>query len=210
MNLQSRGELGMLVIDLSTRRRMRFNGKGMFGPEGGIFLLVDQVYGNCPKYIQARRPTPDEAPAPPARPPQRFRALTDRHKAWIADADTFFIASFHPGSGADASHRGGSPGFVRVLSDHGLVFPDYPGNNMFNTLGNIAAYPLAGLLFVDFGKGDLLQLTGRANLAWDRETVAAYRGAQDAVVAFEVDEIVESPGGSPMRWEFVEYSPVNP
>lgn len=203
-NLSSRGELGMLVIDFSTRRRMRFNGKGMFGPGRGIFLMVDQFYGNCPKYIQARRPAPDDVPAPAARPPQRFRTLTDRHRRWIAGADTFFIASFHPEGGADASHRGGSPGFVRMLSDSTLVFPDYPGNNMFNTLGNITAYPLAGLLFVDFDRGDLLQLTGHASLVWDQETVAGYRGAQDAVVAFEVDEAVETPGGSGMRWELVE------
>jgi predicted pyridoxine 5'-phosphate oxidase superfamily flavin-nucleotide-binding protein len=183
---------------------MRFNGKGMFGPERGIFLMVEQVYGNCPKYIQARRPAPAEAPASAARPPQRFRRLTDRHRRWIAGADTFFIASFHPEGGADASHRGGSPGFVRTLSDRTLVFPDYPGNNMFNTLGNITACPLAGLLFVDFERGDLLQLTGRASLVWDQETVAGHPGAQDAVVAFEVDEAVETPGGTGLRWELVE------
>ena len=135
-NLRSRPQLGLLVIDLATRQRMRFNGRALDAPEG-IFLSVDQVYGNCPKYIQ-RRSLEAEPPAATGGPPIARDALDDRQQEWIAGADTFFIASAHPDGGADASHRGGFPGFVRVLGPERLAFDDYPGNGMFNTLGNLA------------------------------------------------------------------------
>jgi predicted pyridoxine 5'-phosphate oxidase superfamily flavin-nucleotide-binding protein len=197
-NLAARPELALLVLDPTTRRRMRLNGRGQLGPEG-FFLLADQVYGNCPKYIQKRRLVGE---VPRAAPPglQRAERLDGRQQAAIARADTFFIASFHPGGGADASHRGGNPGFVRVVDAGRLAFPDYSGNNMFNTLGNLVGYPRAGLLFVDFETGDLLQLAGRASLRWEPERA----------VEFEVDVVLETRGGSALRWELLEYSPTNP
>ena len=207
VNIGGRSELGLLVIDLPTRRRMRFNGRAMIDRDGGIFLLVDQAYGNCPKYIQVRRPIRS---GPTGTGSARLGALTPRQQSWIAGADTFFIASFHPEGGADASHRGGHPGFVRVLSDRRLSFPDYAGNNMFNTLGNIAGYPSVGLLFVDFTTGDLLQITGRAAVVWDTRADQADRRSHDAVVSLDIDDIIETHGGSGMRWEFIEYSPANP
>jgi predicted pyridoxine 5'-phosphate oxidase superfamily flavin-nucleotide-binding protein len=121
-------------------------------------------------------------------------------RALVAGADTFFIASWHPGGGADASHRGGRPGFVRVLDDTTLEFPDYPGNNMFNTLGNLVGHPRAGLLFVDFERGDLLQLTGRAQVLWKPDTA----------VRVAIEEVLETPRGGSLRFELVEPSPVNP
>src|SRR5262249_14068399 len=142
-----------LVLDPSTRQRMRFNGRGLRSADA-IFLKIEQAYGNCPKYIQLRRPQPDSD----ARP-GRVRArpgLDTSARAAIEAADAFFIASFRPDGGADASHRGGCPGFVRVLDDRRLAFADYPGNNMFNTLGNLDTYSKLGLLFVDFTRGDVL------------------------------------------------------
>jgi predicted pyridoxine 5'-phosphate oxidase superfamily flavin-nucleotide-binding protein len=196
-HLTARPELALLVLDPATRRRMRLNGRGLLRPDG-LFLLPDQVYGNCPKYIQKRRLVAEVAPAPPA--VTRATRLDERQRAAIARADTFFIATFHPQGGADASHRGGRPGFVRVLYERRLTFLDYAGNNMFNTLGNLDGYPRAGLLFVDFENGDLLQLAGKARLRW----------APQRHVELEVAEVVESRGGSPLRWELLEYSPSNP
>lgn len=208
-NLAARPELGLLVLDPRTRQRMRFNGRGLLSPEG-VFLLVEQVYGNCPKYIQKRRLLdPSEngglaagrgAPPPTSQPVRVTAALDARQQAFLAAADTFFIASHHPERGADASHRGGRPGFVRVEDASTLAFPDYPGNNMFNTLGNLASYPRAGLLFVRFETGDLLQLTGRARIIWEPDTA----------VRVEVEEVRETPRGSAVRFELVEPSPVNP
>jgi uncharacterized protein len=196
-NLRARPELALLVIDPQTRRRMRLNGRGMPG-EDGLFLLTHEVYGNCPKYIQRRR-VAGEVPTPPGRAHITNR-LDERQRAWIARADTFFIASFHPATGADASHRGGHPGFVRVAGDRRLQVPDYPGNAMFNTLGNLLEYPRVALLFLDFATGDTLQLTGRAQVRFEPE-----RG-----LAVEVDEVSETPGGHRLTWELLEYSPSNP
>ena len=188
-DLAARPELGLLVLDPRTRQRMRFNGRGLLSPEG-VFLLIEQAYGNCPKYIQLRLPEPD-AETQGAGLTRVTPALDARQRAAIARADTFFIASFHPGGGADASHRGGNPGFVRGLGPDRIAFDDYPGNTMFNTLGNLVAHPPAGLLFVDFDSGDVLQLTGRALVR------------PDFSVVFEVHEARETPGASPLRFRFV-------
>jgi hypothetical protein len=183
-NLGRRPELGLLMIDLATRRRLRVNGRALLDPERGIFLSVEQAYGNCPRYIHQRtvEPLPLDDPMPP---PERARTLSPPQRALIASAGTFFIASAHPEGGADASHRGGPPGFVRVVDDQTLSFPDYPGNNMFNTLGNLAVEPRAGLLFLDFETGSMLQLTGRTRLDWSAGTV---------VVWFEIGEVLELRG----------------
>jgi predicted pyridoxine 5'-phosphate oxidase superfamily flavin-nucleotide-binding protein len=196
-NLQSRPELGVLLIDLATRRRLRLNGRSFVTPEG-IFLLTDAVYGNCSKYIQKRRLVA-EAKAPPGAV-RRASSLDARTRAVVAGADTFFIASSHPRGGADASHRGGRPGFVRVRDERTLEFLDYAGNNMFNTLGNLVEHAAAGLLFVDFTSGDLLQLAGRAEVLFGPERA----------VRFAIEDVREIPGGSPLRFELVEPSPINP
>lgn len=195
-DLAARPELGVLVLDPRTRQRMRFNGRGLLRDDG-IYLLVEQAYGNCPKYIQ-RRPLEPDGGGRRAGRTRVSSSLDARQRAAVARADTLFIASVHPRAGADASHRGGFPGFVAVLGPDRLVFPDYPGNGMFNTLGNLLAHPQAGLLFLDFASGDVLQLTGRA------EVLA------DFAVSFQVDEVRETPGMSPLRFGRVEYSPANP
>ena len=205
-NLAVRPEMGLLAIDLATRRRLRFNGRAQHDPDHGIFLAVDQVYGNCPKYIQARRVEPAGSSTSQ---PETTSVLSRGQQAMIAAADTFFIASFHPEGGADASHRGGAPGFVRVLDESTLAFGDYPGNNMFNTLGNLIAQPRAGLLFLDFAEGAVLQLTGRARLDREPGTITAFRGARGVVVVFEVEEAMATRDGG-VRGVLLEPSPVNP
>jgi len=196
-NVHSPGLAGVLVIDLSTRQRMRFNGRGVLLNEG-LFVTVSQVYGNCPKYIQRRREEPDR-PGDVAESTVTTQSLLPNQRTWIETTDTFFIASLHPMAGADASHRGGHPGFVTVEAANRISFPDYPGNAMFNTLGNLLVNPRAGLLFVDFMTGDVLQLTGRARL-----------DAGDRRVTFDVDECRETGKATPLRLRFVEYSRSNP
>ena len=83
----------------------------------------------------------------------------------MSSADTFFLGTQHPDRGADASHKGGDPGFVRVEGTD-VLWPDYAGNNMFNSLGNLAVDPRAALLFIDFDTGGVLQLSGTAELEW--------------------------------------------
>jgi predicted pyridoxine 5'-phosphate oxidase superfamily flavin-nucleotide-binding protein len=117
-------------------------------------------------------------------------ALTASQSALLAEADTLFLASRHPDAGADVSHRGGPPGFVVVAGPNTLRIPDYAGNMMFNTLGNLAVHPEGGLLLVDFESGDTLQLTGRATIDWSPAARAAMPGAE-RVIEFLIDRVVE-------------------
>ncbi len=206
--LQSGNAMGLLVIDLATRRRLRLNGTLAIQPDGAIQLHTKQVYFNCPQYIQLRHlETPAIAPVGLGEAIVNS-ALSPSQQQWLAQVDTFFIASSHP-DGADVSHRGGNPGFVQVVNANKLVFPDYAGNNMFNTLGNLFQQPQAGLLFLDFEQGNTLQLTGTTQIVWDSEALAAFAGAQ-RLIEFELSQAIATTNAMPHRWRFVEYSPYNP
>jgi predicted pyridoxine 5'-phosphate oxidase superfamily flavin-nucleotide-binding protein len=189
-------DIGLLAIEPHTRRRMRVNGTAVQAGEG-LVVWTEQVYANCPKYIQTREPT--SAPGTPAGL-GRGTALTDRHIAWIEEADTFFIATRAEGLGADVSHRGGNPGFVQVTGPGSLVFPDYTGNSMYMTLGNLELDPAAGLLFADWERGETLQVTGRARVEW----------GEQRVVRFEVDEYAHLAGTVSAGWTPPGYHRFNP
>ncbi len=206
-NLRLTEELGLLVIDLATRRRLRLNGKAKLQGENKIYLQTQQVYFNCPQYIQKR-----EINATLNRGKSSVdigETLSPQQQQFIQQADTFFIASYHPQSGADASHRGGHPGFVQVLQPNKLVFPDYAGNNMFNTLGNLVENPQAGLLFIDFATGDTLQLTGKAAIAWDSIKALQFAGA-NRLVEFQIEKVKSLTSVTSFQWQFKEYSPYLP
>jgi uncharacterized protein len=209
-NLTSPAHAALIVPDLAARRRLRLNGEGHRVEPGAIEIRDAQVYGNCPHYIQARSPIGERQWRPGDNAAiVRTGELLAEQQQWIARTDTFFIATDHPESGADVSHRGGNPGFVQVVNSGHLAIPDYSGNNMFNTLGNIAVNPHAGLLFIDFGNGGTLQLTGRATIDWDPARAATLAGAR-RVVDFEIDRVLENPHGFPLHYEFREYSHFNP
>jgi len=208
-NLRGGGEIGLLVIDLVTRRRMRINGDADIQSDGIIRIHTKQAYFNCPKYIQTRHLETEAIAGSKPSEINRAASLTLQQQPWIAQADTFFIASFHPESGADVSHRGGNPGFVHALDSNKLLFPDYSGNNMFNTLGNLFVNPRAGLLFIDFETGDTLQLTGKTQIIWDAERIIQFVGAE-RLIEFEISQVISIDNAIPFRWSFGEYSPYNP
>jgi len=209
--LKAGGSIGMVVMDLATRSRVRLNGRAEPKPEGGFVQHVAEAYGNCPKYIQLREFSPP-AHEPPARAAIALSGteLTPAQREWIAGADTFFIGS-RAGERADASHRGGNPGFVSVPTAALIRWPDYPGNMLFNTLGNLASDPRAGLLFLDFERDRSLQLTGTAAILWDTpaDGVAPAPGAERAV-ELHVTGVVERLHATGRRWKLVERSPYNP
>ncbi|MBG0820772.1 pyridoxamine 5'-phosphate oxidase family protein [Planomonospora sp. ID91781] len=199
-------EIGMLAIEPATRRRMRVNGRARRDGDR-LTIRTDQVYANCPKYIQTREIIGETAGPPgEAGGASAAEALTPRQQAWIGRADTFFAATRVEGLGADVSHRGGGPGFVRVLGDRRLVWPEYAGNLMYMTLGNLELDERCGLLFLDWESGDALHLTGRARVGEDPGGVP---GAE-RLVTFDVDEAVQVGGAVPFRWTFGEYSRHNP
>jgi predicted pyridoxine 5'-phosphate oxidase superfamily flavin-nucleotide-binding protein len=180
------GYAGLLAIDLATRRRMRLNGALHREPDGRLRIEASQVFANCPRYIHQR---PDPLPPGAGGSARRGEVLTDRQRDWIRGADTCFIGTLHPGHGADASHRGGPPGFIQVDGQR-LVWPDYAGNMMYTTLGNITEHPRAGLLVPDFATGALLLVSGQAGIVWDEARVARVPGAE-RLVELEVDAVVE-------------------
>lgn len=160
--------IAVLAVDFAIRRRARVNGELAARTGGGLDIKADQAYGNCPQYIQERRLRRDTEPVPGTDRAPRTQvgdALTAEHVRLIRRADTFILGTTHPDRGVDASHRGGTPGFVRI-EDGRLWWPDYPGNNLFNSLGNISVDPHAALLFFDFAAGATLQLSGQAELRW--------------------------------------------
>ncbi|GAA2387745.1 pyridoxamine 5'-phosphate oxidase family protein [Streptomyces glaucosporus] len=200
--------LGMLAIEAATRRRMRMNGTAR--PHGGGLLVdLDQVVANCPKYIQKRTPPEADAGPPPARPPaRRSDRLDPGQQRFLAGADTFFIATADEHGRADASHRGGNPGFLQVLSPTRLRWPDYIGNAMFLTLGNLFVNPRAGLVVPDYGTGTTLHLTGTAEIVWDADAAAS--GGTGRMVEFTVTGVAELPGTLPAGWSPPAASRFNP
>jgi len=207
-NLMPESPISLLGIDFSVRKRVKIKGK-ILSNKDPIQIRTERVYSQCPKYIQRRVVTEKPAVPPKSSVAEKRKDLTNRQQQWIASADTFFIANYHPETRTDASHRGGMPGFVEVASNSMLRFPDYSGNNMFNTVGNMTACPPAGLLFMDFEKGSTLQMTGRAEVIWDESEKRKFTEAM-RIISFSIEEVLEIREAFPVRWNFQDYSPFNP
>jgi uncharacterized protein len=203
--------IAMLGIELHTRRRNRVNGAVERAGQDDFIVTAEQAFGNCPRYIQRRDFSFVRDPdVPSAFQPAELR-LDDGARAMIEQADTFFVASCFEGRDGrrqvDVSHRGGHRGFVRVDerqaadggNDQALTIPDFAGNRFFNTLGNITANPRAGLVFVDFGTGDLLQMTGEAELLPDGPEIASFEGAE-RLWRFHPRRIIRRPQALPLCW----------
>ncbi|WP_455887530.1 pyridoxamine 5'-phosphate oxidase family protein [Pseudomonas rustica] len=200
--------VGLLGIELHTRRRNRINGQIRQAAEGQLQVRVEQSFGNCPQYIQLRDYT---RVAEPAQARVDAVALDATTVSMIQSADTFFVASYvEQGDGqrsVDVSHRGGRPGFVKVQGNQ-LTIPDYAGNLHFNTLGNLLVNPRAGLLFIDFSNGNVLQLCGRAEVLLDSPAIQAFEGAE-RLWTLEVEQVVWRPAAVSLRWAFKEYAPTS-
>jgi predicted pyridoxine 5'-phosphate oxidase superfamily flavin-nucleotide-binding protein len=178
--------LGLLGIELFTRRRNRVNGQILSAAPTGFELAVEQSFGNCKQYIQARAGV-FSLPGSIGSPRLLGARLAAAEIASIERADTTFIASSSPApqrggrEGVDVSHRGGLPGFIRATQTDAatlITLPDYSGNFMFNTLGNIEVSPRVGFLVLDFAGDVLISLSGRARVIWQGPEVAAVPGAE--------------------------------
>jgi uncharacterized protein len=209
------GEVGTILWD-NSQGRMRVN--GLLEPRAdGFAVNTVQVYSNCHRYIAERHPLAEAEPEPVTDAhPRESRArtstgteLTAAQEETIRAADTFFIGTSHPDGPADASHRGGNPGFVLVDSSHTLRWPDYNGNAMFMTLGNITVNPRVGLLFPDWATGGLLQVSGRARVDWDPASAAPLAGAE-RVVELTIDAVQQTEHALDTRWSPAVLSRYNP
>ncbi|KAJ5624635.1 oxidoreductase [Penicillium lagena] len=165
--------IGGLAIDLESRMRVKLHGRlraGQVSYDGQtrraqLLFEIDASLPNCPKYLNEKfiipnLSDPKTLPDSPNLPPQAIDLLKK--------ADLFFISSSNAGEDMDTNHRGGPPGFVRVLSNSPngavLIYPEYSGNRLYQTLGNIQMTPFAGLTVPDFDTGDVLYLTGEAQV----------------------------------------------
>ncbi|PDY76784.1 pyridoxamine 5'-phosphate oxidase family protein [Bacillus cereus] len=212
LNILQHKEVGILVIDFASRIRIRINGKvSIVYPDGNFEIKIEQVFGNCPKYIQARRFEYKAVEEIVNKKLHPLNTLNKKQQNWISESDTFIIASASFEGKMDISHRGGMPGFVHVINEKSIIFPDYSGNMLFNTLGNIFQNPNVGLLFFDFNTGGTLQITGEASIIWniDQDILSKFPGAQ-RLVQFQIIEVLEVPCYESYNWEFLNYSTFNP
>lgn len=193
--------VGLLGLDLRTRRRNRANGVISERDGNGLRIAVSQSFGNCAKYIQLRQHEPVSASAPAV---EELGGLDPAASALMTEADTLFIASGSE-TGLDISHRGGRPGFVRIEGER-LAIPDFAGNSYFNTFGNLLREPATSLLFIDFAKGDVLQLQGVAEVVWTGPELAGIDGAE-RLLNVEVTRAWRRKATLPLRWSEPEPAP---
>jgi predicted pyridoxine 5'-phosphate oxidase superfamily flavin-nucleotide-binding protein len=206
-------KIGVLGIQLSTRRRNRVNGIIQKISDESFSIQVEQSFGNCPKYIKKRELTWAAHSQPLQHSPDEklTTVIDDNAIALIEDSDTFFIASrtkyfdTDKRSGIDSSHRGGKPGFVNVEKNK-LRFPDFKGNGFFNTLGNIESDNRVGLFFPDFSTGNAVFVAGKARVLWDAKDREGFNGAE-RIVDITIEKSIYLPGFMAMRAELDELSP---
>lgn len=178
---------GMFVagigVEVATRRRNKFAGKlvevrrGKSSRSVEFDLVVNEAIGECPKYITVRQLVPFPKASPKVVHKRPIMSEDDRLAedaiSFILSSDTVFLGTTYSASPNDArvypshvgmNHRGGRPGFIRVRPSDGrtIVLPDFSGNRIMTSLGNIEATPLASLTFVNFTTGDVLYVTGNA------------------------------------------------
>jgi uncharacterized protein len=205
-------DIGLLGIELSTRRRNRLNGIVTKIEAAGFEIEVRQCFGNCPQYIQARLSEWDDRNSISFPTVERVTVLGERARSIVTAADTFFIATAYrdpsagAASGVDVSHRGGKPGFVRIDDKLTLTVPDFAGNHHFNTFGNLELNPRAGFLFIDFQFGDLLYLTGTAQVIWEGSEVDLHEGAE-RLLRFQLSCGYLVNSSLPLRWSEPQFSP---
>lgn len=199
--ITSGANLGLLGIELPTRRRNRVNGV-LRGSAGRWQLEVVHAFGNCPQYIHDWSTMRSVQPQPGTVLTTREATLDQLPEPVLAHIDraiTAFVGSYaHTDQGVqvDASHRGGQPGFIRRQGSD-LILPDFAGNQFFNTLGNVLTSGRAALVIPDFVSGDVLHLTGEARLV-DEETAGARYPGAERYWCLTPRHIVWRPGA--LRW----------
>jgi hypothetical protein len=209
-NLKKCGWISVSFIEFETKRRLRTNGILLqdASETDGIVYKILESFTTCPKYIQQRVRSLTTSRIPEKAVFGDHTDLTDEMIHVITSADTFFIATVSPTHGADCSHRGGQSGFVRVFEKNVLVWGDYPGKNMFQTLGNTIENQNIGLLFMDFENGDILQLSGSLKLELLENQSGLDHSTRNCV--FRVGKWKWTKTLSPFTWKLVAPSSHNP
>jgi len=207
-NIDFNPSIGMLFIELESRRRYRINGQLVRNDGLGIEVSVLEAYANCPKYIQKRHLNYNEKNLS-IKSASSGTAIDTQIKNLIRAADTMFVATNNSKTGADSSHRGGNSGFIKIINEHELQIPDYDGNSLFNTLGNIQLEPRTGLCIPNFDGQQLLQLTGKSELLWDQEDPNNLTGGTHRFWKFELERWILRSVPKGMNWNYLGTSPFN-
>ncbi|EME48939.1 hypothetical protein DOTSEDRAFT_19432 [Dothistroma septosporum NZE10] len=178
-----------LTIDLETRKRTKMFGRMIAGAlmkkddevtgteessvEAQLVLKIEQSLGNCPKYLNKKQIA--MATANPKLEHESKRLSKDA-AALLGKADMFFVSSAQHDQDMDTNHRGGPPGFLRLASNEEpgavLCWPEYSGNRLYQTLGNLQVNPVAGLCVPDFETGDMLYVTGTTETLFGKNAAA--------------------------------------
>lgn len=203
-NLEQTGELSVLYFEPSTRRRSKSIGQGSVRVDGTIDYEMTRNFGLCPKYIFKRTHEPAHAAVAQPAATVRGSSLGDGDMDQLRMSDTIFFASHSP-HGADVTHRGGNPGFVQVVDSQTVVIPDYFGNGMFNTFGNLVLDDRLAITDVDLATGRTIHMTGRAEV----QTAELAPDDVQRQVVFTLDEFVVS-HASAGSWTDVEASRYSP
>ncbi|KAL8722300.1 MAG: hypothetical protein Q9225_001205 [Loekoesia sp. 1 TL-2023] len=216
-----------LSIDLATRSRVKLAGQmvaGALGELGGddstdegakvteaqVVIRVERSLGNCPKYLNKKQIVPT-APEPALL--SNVLPLPEEAIELLAKADLFFITSSYDESSIGTNHRGGPPGFVRVLQNDPsatvLIYPEYSGNRLYQTLGNLEMNPKAGVVVPNFGTGSVLYITGTTEIIIGKEA-AALLPRSNLAVKLHVQEARLVRKGLAFTGQPGEPSPYNP
>ncbi len=211
--VKSNAPLSLLGIDLNRRIRHRISGHAVVSADTKnthLHFQVNEYSPNCPKYINRRQIVldPDNSDSVVKNAIRQERStLSESDQAFIQSMDTLWIGSYAPEAGADCNHRGGKPGFIRVTSPSTIEWPEYRGNGMFYTSGNLERYDQAGVTLVDFESGSMIQMTGRAVVDWHYD--GQYEGAT-RLMKFNIEQLVRIDQVTTHRWTRLDYSPYNP
>ncbi len=210
---QSGTPLSLLAIDLNQHRRLRINGVAkapIDSVSNALTFNVREFSPNCPKYINKRTIIVDANGAEPINSEavrEKRTRLSESDQAFITAMDTLWIGSYAPDIGADTNHRGGKPGFIRVTSPTTIEWPEYRGNGMFFTSGNLEVNDKAGVTLIDFESGSFIQMTGHGYVDWQHN--GSYEGAT-RVIKYHIEKLVRVDQATTHRWERLDFSPYNP
>jgi uncharacterized protein len=203
-------DVGALAIELASRRRLRINGTIEAVLPDEIRIVVRESVPNCPKYIQRRQAFDASTTEAGKSPTESGYMVDDQRRELVERADTAFVGSLHPAHGVDASHRGGAPGFIRVVDTTTLRVPNYRGNGMFMTLGNFEVDSRASLAVIDFERRRVVSFSGSARLHVEAENAQHPTGGTGRYWDFTVREWIEFDLPSAVRWKLLDTSPYNP
>lgn len=213
-----------LSIDLETRRRVKVAGTVSAGAlttvdededepqhaQAQIIAHVDWSLGNCPKYLNKKHIS--RQISVPKLLSQSAKLSLDSLRL-IAQADLFFLSSVHSGTEMDTNHRGGPAGFVRTKTEASgastIIWPEYSGNNLYQSLGNLVTTPIAGIVFPDFNTGDVLYVTGSTKILVGSDA-AKVMPASNLAVQMTVTDARHVQAGLHFRGKAGEASPYNP